>query len=300
MLPNLVNLNTLKLVMPLPGNVLSTEGSSFCKLQCLCLSSAGSSTDPLKIRSLSNLQELIVRNCHVRWPPEMQFTQLTTLMLVASASPAVMVGMPRLVIIVYRPHCGDPDRQGAELLPVLQQLPTLRSLDVMGCVFAPDLAADDAAYPSMVEQAAQRCAALTASTQLERLDLVYCIWPAGAMCHMFPAERQLLELRELKVSILHNNLECNWWRSNRRTKHFNLVAGPGDVLRVAKGCPHLQKLSLLWTNDLTLSELRALTWLTALTKLGVAGDAWNDEAAQQVLAHMPGEAGLEVINVDLL
>jgi hypothetical protein len=307
MLSNLVSLDTLRLEMPLPGNFFSIADSSFCKLWRLDLSNAGSSTDPLVLHpSLGNLKALWLQNCCVSWPVDWQFTQLTFLVLqgCAQTSPAVMAGMPWLIDVGYRPLSNEPDRQdGNELLAVVEPLQKLKFLELNKLDFTPDLPDDVAAYPSMEEEAAQRCAALTASRELEKLDLMWCVWPAGAMRHMFPAGRQLLRLREVNIRFVSGAERHNWWHRTAWRKQLSLAAGPGDVARLAEGCPYLQMLSLLWANaidGITLSELRLLTQLTALDKLGVAGDAWNDEATEGVLANMPGEAGLAVQNNNLL
>jgi hypothetical protein len=48
------------------------------------------------------------------------------------------------------------------------------------------------------------------------------------------------------------------------------------------------------------SELQALLQLTALTKMGIAGIGWDDDAADAALANMTGEACLGECSTGLL
>uniref|UniRef100_A0A383VKD8 Uncharacterized protein n=1 Tax=Tetradesmus obliquus TaxID=3088 RepID=A0A383VKD8_TETOB len=107
-----------------------------------------------------------------------------------------------------------------------------------------------AAAASCQQLPAASCAALTASTQLTALCLENCWLPEAAARHMFPASRLLPFLQVLDIT---SELSTLW-------------AGSG----VGSG------------------EMGHLKALSKLTKLGVGGCDWNDDAAEEALAQLTG------------
>jgi hypothetical protein len=77
---------------------------------------------------------------------------------------------------------------------------------------------------------AAACAALTASSRLQQLDLSGCQLPAGAWQHLFPAGRQLPQLQSLDVSLV-----------KQPTSGYAAIP---DISRLVSCCPSLQCLKL--------------------------------------------------------
>jgi hypothetical protein len=245
---------------------------------------------------LSNLQVLALDNCYVSWPPDWHSTQLIALALLEGAhtSPAIMASMPQLNYVTYVAHDERAERQGAAaLLAVLLQLQELKALTLRCCDFRPDL--DSAG--SHLSTCAQQCAGLTASSKLETLIFMDCALPAGALGYMFPAGRQLQELHELEISWDDHLEHHNWWDNSATRNSASLVLSPGDLARLVAACSSLRRLATLRAGSgIPCEQLQGLLELPALTELCVAGNAWNNRATEQVLAHMTGEAGIAVMN----
>jgi hypothetical protein len=123
-------------------------------------------------------------------------------------------------------------------------------------------------------------AALTASSKLESLELVSCSLPAGAAQRMFTAANHLPELHTVAIDMARPLAEV-----------FDaLKLSPSNLANLAVGSPNLRKLSVVWADtNISRKELQLLQQLTGLTKLSVAGPAWDDDTVEAVLAGMSGE-----------
>ena len=131
-------------------------------------------------------------------------------------------------------------------------------------------------------------AALTASTKLQHLGMCLCQMPAAAWQHIFPAARQLPQLRVLDLYGLHNS-----WPFD------NALAPEGS--RLVSCCPGLQVLRmpyLLYTAEL----LAPLTGLSSLTELvlrpGDSPDRHTPEEEAQGLDMVCRLTGLRRLSLD--
>jgi hypothetical protein len=110
----------------------------------------------------------------------------------------------------------------AQLLSCLQPLQQLTHLNV-----GYSLTAFEESNPP-----ASACAALTASSKLQHLDITSCRLPAGAWQHIFPAGKQLPQLQSLNVMGV------------RQPSGEYAQAPEGS--RLVSCCPGLQSLTLAW------------------------------------------------------
>lgn len=156
----------------------------------------------------------------------------------------------------------------AALFSVLQQMHQLTHLALCGSLQHSEGGAPAAAY-----------AALTASSDLQHLDLSGCNLPFGVWQHVLPANWQLSSLRGLDLSYL----------TTSNVGGLQL----GDISRLVNCCPGLQ--SLTTYGGLTAELLAPLCSLTGLQRLAVrlADDAV--EAGVDVFAQMTGLRRLSLV-----
>jgi hypothetical protein len=183
-------------------------------------------------------------------------------------------------------------------------LPQLQRLRLYGMHFTPAAAAaaaSPAAVAASEAEAAANCVAITASTALSLLSLEHCRLPAGALQHMFPAGKQLPQLQLLAIHCIPaalSDVDFSLESDTAAVRSCSLAINADDVAQLVACCPNLRELSTLWVDGSSSSfadaaqlsrALTSLTSLTGLTKLGVGGAAWDNAAAEEVVAHMPGE-----------
>ena len=144
----------------------------------------------------------------------------------------------------------------AQLLSQLQHLTQLTHLELARCM----------QRPARADLPAASYSALTASSELQHLDIHQCFLPAGAWQHVFPAGRQLPHLQSLVIDRVTMN---------------SSIAAPGSSL--VSCCPALQ---LLTMQDLQCSKelLGALPRLSRLTglQMGVVDGASGREVLEQL------------------
>jgi hypothetical protein len=189
-----------------------------------------------------------------------------------------------------------------ELLEILPQLQQLQHLELTQLLY---LSSEGQHIwdPADPVAAAASCAGFTASSQLTAPVLTDAGLPAGALQHMFPAGKQLPNLRRLAVfSEELGSLDGTRYASIRQdytpagikalAQRDCLAVEPGVLAQLAECCPNLCELEMLWaagsSSSSSVSELLQLLQLTALIRLAVAGGGWDDAAARAVLAHMTG------------
>jgi hypothetical protein len=257
----------------LPGTAMA-PGSSLSQLQRLTLEGVGTTWQPMQQEALpSSLVSLSIRAAHiygssgwegVTW----KLPVLKRLYLDETfAHENVLLGMPLLDSLEWHASLDD-QRLVSIVLHVLSwaQLQHLTKLCLPGI---------------KDETAAPEYAALTASSQLEHLQLFDCIIPPAAAQFMFPAGRCLPHLRTVDISGMFAGPGM-----------CALTLGAGDAGRLAACCPGLQSLSRLELAAVSAAKLHPLLQLSALTKLVVEGAACDDEVAEQVLAKLTGEQAL--------
>jgi hypothetical protein len=154
----------------------------------------------------------------------------------------------------------------AELMSQLQQMTQLTHLELTGCWrLLEDLDEPVMQYDTRGPPAAAY-AALTASNALQHLYLECNTMPAGVWQHVLPADRQLLQLRELCTS--QCGTEGGWTHA--------------DSVRLVSCCPNLHKLCMHNQKPMAANVLQPLLSLTALTalKAGELDDAGFAAAAE--------------------
>jgi hypothetical protein len=185
------------------------------------------------------------------------------------------------------------------LLRVLPRMTSLRCLRICSC----DL--DDDNMPEPVNDMERYASLLPPAPHLTQLTLTAvtaCMLPPGCVQHVFGAGRHLPTLRVLELgpleklyalpSGLHQPLFFG------KEDHGGVDApeecfGPGDVERLVRCCPGLER---LWLPCLVQTgvDVSAVLRLTALTGLFVGGAVWDDAVAVSVLAGMSGLQQLEL------
>jgi hypothetical protein len=159
--------------------------------------------------------------------------------------PGILAGKPLLQHLELEQCIVSGAAGGAQLLSHLQPLQQLTHLDLQHTTWedSPPAAA---------------CAALTASSKLQHLDISGCTLPGGAWEHMFRAARQLPHLTSLDVG---------------GVSLPEAEAMPGEVYvlapfscRLVSCCPGLQSLNVqfLQHSALLLAQLQGLTGLHTL------------------------------------
>jgi hypothetical protein len=205
-----------------------------------------------------------------------QLPRLTELFVDDSTvHPAMLLRMPLLATLDWV-RLNDDLSTMANMLPVLSRLQQLTSLRLTGI--------EEAA-------AAPEYAALTASSQLELLELSYCSVPPTAAPYMFPAGRCRPHLRTMSIESTCVDGHGQYFRPCGA-----LTLREGDAGRLAGCCPGLRKLRGL-VIAASAADLQPLLQLRELTLLGLEGAACDDEVAEQVLAKMTGEHMLLHIDV---
>jgi hypothetical protein len=312
-LGQLQQLTCLRLGSVHPIGAALAAASSLCQLQDLQLDFIGTFEQPLQMQWLpSSLTSLSLSECTVScaaacssgssssssssWKlPVLEQLELTE--GVGGCEPALLLLMPQLHVFSYTPvevfeadHEWPPVDREQQLVEVLPQLQHLQDLQLEYLVHWPS--------PSS-------CASLTASSQMTALVLTECRLPAGAAQHMFAAGQQLQQLQHLEVIAAMDtrenerhqynpDLQITIEHNSALLRPDSLKLGPGDLSKLASCCPRLRDLSLIWCDvpgpgrGEAALEAAPLLQLTALTSLEVAGQYWNDQAAEKVLKHMTG------------
>ena len=175
----------------------------------------------------------------LRLPPQLQhLTRLLQLYLQDCVVQPAVLGSLTSLQVLHLQYCPLPslnnddegyDTEGtAALLDVLSKMTCLQDL----CLSLTGV--------DTVSTAPQRFAALTASTQLTRLELGpddYTPLPKGAVQYMFPAGRQLPCLQVLNISPIID------WRTDFGTGDEWCIDG-ADIYSIANCCTGLQELSI--------------------------------------------------------
>ncbi|WIA31979.1 hypothetical protein OEZ86_002833 [Tetradesmus obliquus] len=258
--------------------------SSLSNLQRLELATAGTDQHPVQMQNLpGSLTALSLTDIIVDSTQDIssccQLSRLQQLELSATDVPATMLRhVPWLQTLFL-----DASMKKHAVLPMLPQLQHIRSVileEMQGAAAASDYAA------------------LTASSQLEKLQLTMCGIAGSAAEHMFAAGRLLPQLHSISIQ---SEFENPWFPTEDKDSDDEdddcaLVLGPGDAARLAACCPGLQALGTLAVEaDVTAADLLPLLQLTALTRLELGGHGCGDDVAQQVLAKMTGLVHLEVL-----
>lgn len=145
--------------------------------------------------------------------------------------------------------------------------------------------------PGLPEAEAASLDALTASSQLTRLNLCGTDLPRGAGRHMLPPGRQLPLLRELAVSS-----GCEWEAMRAGVDLAEQrPLGEADLGRLAAVCPGLERLHIESVLDGTL-QLEPLQQLSRLTALAVGGAEVDNAAAERVLSRLSRLQELQVVS----
>jgi hypothetical protein len=267
------------------GTVLAAA-SSLSRLQHLNLQCVGTDDCAVMVQDLpASLTYLEMQFCALSSnssssSSNRRYGQLTALQCVwlecTDFPPAVLLHMPHVTKLDCR-SCAE--QRMPETLAALQHLQQLRELEL---------------HEVLVTASATDYAALTASSQLQTLQLQGCSMAATAAEHMFTAGRPLPHLTQVYISPDEGWPEitdeaADWLQDPAGLRHYSLVVGPAHVGRLVACCPALQELGMLVLKDgVVASDLAPLLQLTGLTRLGIGG-VGCDNAAMQVLAAMTGE-----------
>jgi hypothetical protein len=193
---------------------------------------------------------------------------------------AVLAGKTRLQHLQIV-KCTVVDAAGndavAQLLSHLQQLQQLTHLNLSGTLW--DGVEED-------NPPASGYAALTASSKLQHLDISECALPAGAWQHVFPAGRQLPQLRDLNITELE------------RAAGGEISAPEGR--RLVSCCPGLQCLLMQAVQD-SAELLVALRGLSGLRTLhwGDVHAGMDADIAQEGLQLVCQLTGLRKLEINL-
>jgi hypothetical protein len=263
---------------------------SLSRLQQLELHDAGPSDEPLLLHQLpSSLTALTLINRSISCPDpssssssssSLQATALQQLVIDSDDfMPATLVCMPQLRLLTcnWYYNADDPWNmdEWSKWLPSLQQLQHF-----------------ELTKAKHWGGAASSCAALTASSQLTALLLSDCVLPEGAIQHMFGGGRRLPLLQRLDVGYSdEKEADPNYHPRKLLTpEQCGLLLGHGQVQQLVACCPGLAELSLVAPKkgSMDCSEMQQLLQLTALTKLGVGGEWWDDAKVEEVLLQLTG------------
>jgi hypothetical protein len=302
-LGHLRQLTSLSLSMHEPqldGSALSVA-SRLSQLQHLQLAYSGSEQVPVRLQDLPpSLTSLSLEQCNVSavsagdtFGSSWLLAGLQQLQLkkMSNLPPAALRLMPQLQGITCvewyppffdkqpyqrgNPVSGSHTEQLCSTLPVLQHL---KHVELSGC-----------RHP--LEAAGY--AALTAGTQVTALIMTDWSPPPGAARHMFAPARQLPNLQRLQVRVSdeyehgYSCYGCEWHGGWVQGTSWALESG--DVGRLVACCPALRDLSVVWAGaDISGSELKQLLQLTALTRLSVGGECWDNDTVSSTLAQMTG------------
>jgi hypothetical protein len=210
---------------------------------------------PQSLQALTRLAHLRIESFYSKWPlridaDTLSSSQLTHVELPSVPrdvlfTPGVLAGKTQLQHLQV-PHCSLPGGAAdvSQLLSELQHLQQLTHLDL-----SKGLRAVSNSNPP-----AAAYASLTASSNLQHLDVRLCTFPTGVWEHVFPADRQLPHLQLLQVS------GC-------RASAGGCAAAP-DCSRLARCCPGLQSVYMIGLKCGT-GQLAALSRLTGLRTLHV-------------------------------
>jgi hypothetical protein len=267
---------------PLPGSVLAAA-SSLSQLQDLELECVGINGAVLVQDLPASLTSLEMQSCVLSSRSSssgLHLQQLTALQHVRLEYTDVLGGalllMPNVTALKCRPRTYQRMPNTLAALQHLQQLRRLELREVSEIASAADYAA------------------LTASSQLQALELLDCGMAATAAEHMFAAGRSLPHLTELCVSPARfwpamADLADAWLEHAADLRDCSLVVWPAVVRQMVACCPALHGLgTLVLEEGIVASDLAPLLQLTALTWLDIGGPDC-DNAATQVLAAMTGE-----------
>jgi hypothetical protein len=136
-------------------------------------------------------------------------------------------------------------------------------------------------------------AALTASTQLTRLDLAFehHILADSAAKYMFQEGKQLPHLRTLLLG------QSDWDAPN--DIRFPLAFGTGDLARLAAACHALEQLCVRPCIQ-PAADIRELTLLTSVTELKIGGWDLRTSRLTAALQRMTQLVDLKIAKVDYL
>jgi hypothetical protein len=135
--------------------------------------------------------------------------------------------------------------------------------------------------------------ALTASSKLQHLDVSWCMLPAGALQHLFPAGRKLPHLQELDMAYVKQPGELGDICAAAPAGSRLVSCCPGlrclsmqglqcssDLLAPMQGLSGLHSLHLPTCSDEDVDDLHALCQLTGLRKLGLVFEGLAVEGLQ--------------------
>jgi hypothetical protein len=169
------------------------------------------------------------------------------------------------------------------LVTLLNALESMKQLQHL-CLNAPAWAP----MQPLQGEAMQQYAALTASSQLTRLDLTYDehLLADGVAQYMFAEGKQLPHLKVLWFGL--EDYDCS---------DLPLPIGEGDLARIAAACPALEQ---LWAEPgiQPTADLAELALLTSLTQLRVAGWDLNARQLSAALLKMTQLVNLQVEYID--
>ena len=188
----------------------------------------------------------------------------------ACIEPDVLAGHTRLQRLQLQ-HCvlhsDHPSRvRVVQLLGHVQELTQLTHLQLQGTLI------------SVEPPAALAYSALTASSRLAVLDISCCVLPVGVWRHIFPAGRQLQQLRSLHISQVR--------------EPFAASAAAPEGSRLVSCCPGLQSLDMhgLQCGSEVLGPLQGLSGLRTLLLADPCVGALNDNALAEA-----GGRGFEAV-----
>jgi hypothetical protein len=320
-LAHLVLLTDLQISAEVDGRAIAAV-RNLPQLQVLGLSELGSDEHPVRLQDFpSSLVHLwlneVVLDCTV--DASWQLPALEQLGVAERDSTGfkldVTTRMPQLLWLDLTVNPNRCEWGLSNVLDVLPKLQHLWEVKLHGMQYWPEVAAaNDAAAQAAAAvdivgvvagaaaahaaeaAAAANCAALTVNSQMTALRLEDCWIPAGVLRHFFPASMRLRFLQVLSIDASHDSLERTFQdkiEHQEVIRRASLLVNPGDIALLVECCPDLRELSTLWVDDsvdgkLVLGELQCLLSLQQLTRLGVGGLAWGNEAAESLLAELTG------------
>lgn len=277
-------------VMPHPRRFSSSSSPEDVKLPVrnleplqylTCLELASVQVDLQHLTALTALQVLMLRLRNAASSATLtasvldRMQQLTSLDLTGSFSPSCLAAVPQLRNLAIRDGISPRSAAGVTaLLSHLLQMTQLTCLDLASCF---EYSAPSAAAYS----------ALTASSQLQRLEVACCgELPRDVWQQFVPVGRQLYHLTALQ-------LDTRSWSSG------DLLSHSPPISRFVSGWPGLPQLKLSDRGSagaaLTAEQLGPLTGLTCLTLLQTHT---ADRAGVGVILHLTGLRDLKCCRAD--
>jgi hypothetical protein len=211
-----------------------------------------------------------------------------TRLLVKSAAfePAALANKAKLQHLQLAGCIWQPPAGAAGWMALLSHLHHLMQLTYLDIRYSAGALRDRSLPP------AATYAALTASSNLQHLDMGGCTLSVGVWQHLFPADRQLLQLTSLGIARV------------QQLPHDAAPAPEGS--RLVSSCPSLQSLSIssLLYNPQQLTQLQGLTGLHTLHLVTGTGPRMAHDASAdtgdtlQAVCQLTGlrELGLYVID----